>query len=202
MKKFIILGLFLMLTTATLTANAAKMSPLTQNAKLGISAYKQENYTECVQRLGYEIEKLNSNNVYAQYYYALGLWRVNQIDKAKIYINKVVDANMKGDMGIYASNAARCLNSYNECKAGRITFDPTESERLEQDSTKTNIIVQEKKGLDKFVASKEKTVSDSVKSDFEQKHLDVLRFEINAGHTLDDYTFQKYKDYSKKTINK
>lgn len=178
MKKLIICLVLLMSVNISFAATS-----VSSNTKVAVNQYRAGNYTASYQRLRSEVVDNKSNNPYAIYYYGLSAWKVNRIEEARNAMNRLVSMKPKGYLDTYAQRAARCLNNYDACKAGQIQFE---------NSVKA---VQEGE-LDRFIKNSNANFTRDVNTDFEKKHLDVLKYEINSGKQLDDYTFQKYRDYS------
>ncbi len=201
MKKILSFVALTLLTIQTISIAAETVSATTKQA---INEYKKGNYTGCQQLLMKDVVENNSNDIYANYYFGLATWRAGNPGWAGTYFDKVLNLGAKGDLKYYAENARNCVWNYEDCKAGKVEFVYPEPPAGPQSRTVTKQVVKyvkkdpPKDELDLFIGDDHAQYFKNVNSDIEQKHLEVLKYEINTGRPVDSSTFQQYKNYSNK----
>lgn len=178
MKKY-----FLCLITVLIFAMQACSGVFAQNTylsnklKSAISKYKRGNYTGCLQDCQ-AIVKQDPKNAFAYYYMGMSYVQAGKKDEAIKAYSKVLGLKPSTKLAEYASTGKRCLETPEMCNLETST---------PENSTE----------IDKFIASPSYDgLSDSVRKDFQQKHLDKIKHEINKDQELDDYDFQRFEDRS------
>lgn len=160
----------LILALAILLQSAPSYAAKTNNAlKVAIRKYKCGNYTGCLQDCQ-RIVKTNPSNALAHYYLAISYAQAGKRTEAISSYSRVLSLRPNAELNEYATTGRRCLETPDQCNPD--TGNSTSPE------------------LDRFVESSN-SLSDSVRKDFEQKHLNSIRDEINNGKDMDDYNFQK-----------
>lgn len=182
-KKYLLVLIFLFVFLLVHPCSFAKSgSYVTPKVKIAINKYKVGNYAGCLQdclRLVYGSE---SNNPLVYYYLANCYVKAGKKANALYYYDKVLENNPGTILSEYATNGKKCVGNPASCK----------------------LDVNNSSELDKFVASPPYDgLSPYVRKDFEQKHLDSIKNDINADKELDAYSFRKLNyDDSVSTSNK
>lgn len=170
--------LLLVITVFTLilqvpTCAFAKSSNISSPVKIAIKKYKRGNYTGCLQDC-MNVVVHDPSNALAYYYMAMSYVQAGQKKQAISAYSKVLSLNSNPRLRDYASTGKRCLETPDKCVLQTPGDNPE---------------------IDRFIASP-MTISNSVKKDFDKRHLENLRNEINADKQIDNYEFRKFKDYS------
>lgn len=160
---------------------SAKSSYYTSQVKIAIQKYKFGNYTGCIQDCK-NIIKTSPNNALAYYYLGMAYTQAGRGDDAIVCYKKVLSLKTNPKLAEYAETGRRCLETPDKC----VLPKPIDINKPVQ---------EELSDLDKFVASPS-DLSPTVRQDFQQKHLNAIKTEINANKDLDNYNFQKLNDAS------
>lgn len=176
MKKQLLylLGIVIILSKASYAY--AKYSPVSNPVRIAISKYKHGNYTGCLQDCQNIVAKDPSNTI-AYYYMAMSYVQAGKKDDAITSYGKVLSITVNPKLQEYAATGKRCLETPDKCHLDTAT-----------DSA----------DLDKFIATPNDALSDTVKDSLNKRNLDIIKNEINNGRDLDSYEFRKFKDYSPK----
>lgn len=177
-KKLIFLITALMLLIEISPCSYAKTDTLTQ---LAIKKYKRGNYTGCLQDCQ-NIVKRQPSNALAYYYLAMAYTQAGKKQEALAAYNKVLSLKpnpKKNRLAQYSKTGIRCLETPEQCK-------------IKQVSSTTGKVTESESDIDKFINSTPYGgLSDAVKKDYQQKHLNAIKNEINNGKDVDDYEFRK-----------
>lgn len=180
MKKlacFIVILLFLVQASSCSFAKSSQMNPV----KIAIKKYKTGNYTGCLQTCQ-SIVKNDSSNAVAYYYMAMSYVQAGKKDEAIKAYSKVLSLRPSTRLIEYASTGKRCLETPDKCV-------------LETDSSMA--ITPE---LDRLISSPfNDGLSDVVRKDVEQRHLNSIKNQINSDKDIDDYQLIKLNDASSQT---
>lgn len=141
---------------------------------IAIRKYKKGNYTGCLQDFQNIVRKRPTAIAY--YYMAMSYSHAGKRDEAIKCYTKSLALNPSGQLQEYAQAGKNCLENPQQC------------------SVQGNASTMNE--LDKFIYSKNTTLSAPVREDFQQKHLDTLRNEMNKRDNMDEYDFRNYRDYS------
>ena len=178
MRKTIlfILGFTILFSQSFICAQASN-SMTSYRVKAAIRKYKYGNYSGCLQDCQ-DIVKYNPNGI-AYYYMAMVYSKAGRKAEAVKYYGLVISMAKTPKLRDFAIRGKRCIETPDQCNP-----PPVAPQQIEEDE------------LDRFINGSSINVSDSVRSDYQQKHLNNLRNEINNGKELDDYDFKDIKDYS------
>jgi tetratricopeptide (TPR) repeat protein len=181
-KKLFCLATILTILAQTYTCAFAKGIYIDNNTKIAIKKYKMGNYTGCLQDCQ-RILLANPTNAFAFYYMGMAYAQAGQKDNAIKCYSVVLSMNPTQKLSEYAETGKRCLETPDKCKL---------------EAPKTNNVQEVNlSDLDKFIASPPSDgLSDSVKKDFEQKHLDAVKNEINNGEPINNSDGRKLNDSS------
>lgn len=141
------------------------------SVKIAMKKYKLGNYAGCLQDCISIVNK-NPSNAFAYYYMALAYTQAGDKKEAIKAYSKVLSLKPNSKLSEYATTGKRCLETPDKCK-------------LETTQTISNT-----PEIDALVASPS-LESPAVRKDFQQKHLDSIRNQINNGKDMDDYNFNK-----------
>lgn len=184
-KKLLCSAAILIFLAQPCTFVSAKNNYYNPKVKIAIKKYRAGNYTGCIQDCQ-NIVKLEPKNTIAYYYLAMSYTQAGKKDAAIKYYTKVLSFNSNPKLKEYATTGKRCLETPDQCVLAPVT-KPTE----------------QLSDLDKFIASPEEDgLSPAVRKDFQQKHLDSIRNEINNNQELDDYHLQRLNDASDSNTDK
>lgn len=169
MKKIvlsIVISLFLLFQAYSYAAVINNYT--TPEMKVAITKYKKGNYTGCMQDCRYVLDR--SENPLAYYYLGNCFIKLGRPDLASVFYRQIIKMNAGSILVEYSNKALKCINDPDSCK-----LDASNSSEL-----------------DKFIASPPSDgLSPTVRKDFEQKHLDTIRNDINSDKDLDSYSFKK-----------
>ncbi len=179
-KKLICLTTVIVFLLQLYSCVFAQNNYLSNDLKIAIKKYKTGNYTGCLQDCQ-NIIKNNPSNPIANYYLAISYVQTGKKDKAIEFYSKVLKLNSGPRLVDYASTGKKCLETPEQCSFNSGSLNQADISEL-----------------DKFIASPPiDGLSQSVRQDFRQRRLDNLRYDINKDRELDDYSFKKFKDYSR-----
>lgn len=173
MKKKLLLAIAIIAIVGQIHSYASAASYGGGTTSIAIKKYKAGNYTGCLQDAQSIVSKDPSNAV-AYYYMAMSYAKAGRKDEAIEAYKKVLSLKPNATLSDYATTGKRCLETPDKC------YDTPESS-----------------DVDKAVASPfGDGLSDAVRTNLEQKHLDAVRMEINRGDDVNNYKFRQFKDYS------
>jgi hypothetical protein len=182
-KKLFCLAAILTFLTQSYICVFAKSVNLDSSTKVAISKYKAGNYSGCLQDCQ-RIIQFNPSNAFAYYYMAMAYAQAGKKDNAINCYTMVLNLNPNPKLSEYATTGKRCLETPDKCKPELPKAPPA--------TTEVNL-----SDLDKFISSPPADgLSPTVKKDFEQKHLDAVKNEINNDNNVDDYNFRKINNSS------
>lgn len=180
MKKKLLCTLVIMLLLACpYTKASAKGNYYNSRVKVAIQKYKSGNYTGCIQDCN-NIVKTEPENAFAYYYMGMAYAQAGKSNEAVVCYKKVLSLKTAPKLAGYAETGRRCIETPNKC----VPPKPV-----------NNTAKEELSDIDKFVASPS-DLSPTVRQDFQQKHLNAIKTEINGNKDLDNYNFQKLNDAS------
>ena len=135
--------------------------------------YKSGNYSECYVKLTDYVKK-DPSNALAYYYLAMSSAQIGKKTEAIANYDKVLAlTSPDGNLGRYATKGKTCLEAPDKC----------------QDSTYSS-------PLEEFIRSKNATVTDQVRSDYERLKIENMMREINRNDNIPPQEFKEYKDFS------
>ena len=156
----------------------AKSGALSTPVKIAIKKYKVGNYTGCLQDC-LAISKKDPSNSIIYYYMAMSYVQAGKKDAAIRSYSRVLSLKPNPKLLEYATTGKRCLETPDKCQLETTTPGSSSD-------------------VDKFIARPYSDgLSDSVKADFEKKHLETVKQEINNNDDVDGYQLKQFKDYSK-----
>ena len=177
MKKKILMLLTIAVLFSTAGYVSAKQSATTELSAL-IKMYKAGNYSECYVKLTDYVKK-DPANALAYYYLAMTSAQIGKKSEAISNYDKVLTlTSPNGNLGRYATKGKTCLETPNKC----------------QDSTYAS-------PLEEFIRSKNTTVTDEVRSDYERLKIENMMREINRNENIPPQEFKEYKDFSSVPTN-
>lgn len=162
-------------------ASCALASNVTYPVKLAIKKYKMGNYTGCIQDCQ-NITEISPTNAIAYYYLAMSYAQAGRKKEAIAAYSKALSLSKDTKLSEYATTGKRCLETPDKCVLDTKPNKPNPESETE---------------LDKLI-NKPFTdgLSDSVRKDFEQKHLDSIKNDINNNKDINDYELRKINDAS------
>lgn len=188
-KKLLCTAAVLLFLVQPYTYVSAKSNYYNGKVKVAIKKYKTGNYTGCIQDCN-NIVKTEPSNALAYYYLAMSYTQAGKKDEAVKYYKKVLSFKTNPKLTEYATTGKRCLETPDQC-----TLKPAVVL-----STKPK---EELSDIDKFVASpSEDGLSPEVRKDFQQKHLNAIKNEINSNKDMDNYNFEHLNDASESDSQK
>lgn len=182
-KKLLCASVIMLFLVYPYTKVSAKNSYYNSRVKVAIQKYKSGNYTGCIQDCK-NIVKTEPENAFAYYYMGMAYTQAGKGDEAVICYKKVLSLKTEPKLAEYAETGRRCIETPVRC----IPPKPVD-----------NIAKEELSDIDKFVASPS-DLSPTVRQDFQQKHLNAIKTEINGNKDLDNYNFQKLNDASQDSL--
>lgn len=174
MKKKLLLAIAFIVIVGQVHSYASAAASYGGGAtSIAIKKYKAGNYTGCLQDAKNIVSKDPSNAV-AYYYMAMSYAQAGRKDEAIEAYKKVLSLKPNATLSGYAATGKRCLETPDKCSDSPESSD-----------------------IDKAVASPfGDGLSDTVRTNLEQKHLDAIRMEINHGDDVNNYKFRQFKDYT------
>lgn len=171
-KKLVwVIAILTILSQISQCSFAQQLSPA---IKIAMKKYQKGNYTGCLQDCQDIVQK-NPSNAIAYYYMAMSYVQAGKKDEAINAYAKVLSLKPSTQLAGYAMTGKRCIETPAQCKPAQST-----------------VVVTDTSDLDRFIASpSSNNLSNSVKKDYEQKHLDSIKNEINNGKDINDYEFNK-----------
>lgn len=184
MKKYLLSCLALVIVLSHIQTASADNLPY--DVKVAITKYRRGNYTGCLQDCQDIINRHPSNSI-AYYYMAMSYVQAGQKDKAIQAYGKVLNLPASPFLYKYATKGKVCLETPDQCNPQA----PATKEVPMSD-------------LDKFINQNSSDVSPDVRQDFEQKHLNRIKYEINNDKTeIHDSKFRQMdNDSSMKDVDK
>lgn len=163
MKKYLLSCLALVIVLSHVQTASADNLPY--DVKVAITKYRAGNYTGCLQDCQDIINRHPSSSI-AYYYMAMSYVQAGQKDKAIQAYGKVLNLPASPFLYKYATKGKVCLENPDQCNPqAPATKDVPMSD------------------LDKFINQNSSDVSPDVRKDFEQKHLNRVKYEINNDKT-------------------
>ena len=163
MKKYLLSCLALVIVLSHVQTASADNLPY--DVKVAISKYRAGNFTGCLQDCQ-DIVSRHPSNALAHYYMAMSYAQAGHKDKAIAEYGKVLNSQASPFLYKYATKGKICLETPDRCNP--------------QTPSTTDVPVSD---LDKFIYQNSSDVSPDVRKDFEQKHLNRIKYEINNDKT-------------------
>lgn len=170
-KKFLIALSILMLSSACLTASAAKFTANGKMAK-AIKKYKNGNYTGCLQD-AMDITKKDPSNAIAYYYMAIAYVQAGKKDEAIEAYDNVISLKPNITLYKYAAEGKKCLEYPSQC---------TDSGLSELDK-----IINDPMG--------ENALSTKVQDKLEGNKLQSIKNKINNGEEINRFELDKFEKF-------
>lgn len=171
MKKQLVC--FTVLLIILVQSSSCAFAKSSSSVAIAMKKYKSGNYTGCLQDC-ISIVNRDPSNALAYYYMALSYTQAGRKDDAVRAYSKVLTLKANSKIADYAETGRRCLVTPDKCK-------PDDASAIAPSSNPD---------IDALINSPS-LESPVVRKDFQQKHLDSIRTEINNGKDLDNYTFDK-----------
>ena len=172
MKKKLLMLLTIAILFSTAGFVGAKQTSTTELSGL-IKLYKAGNYSECYIKLNDYVKK-DPANALAYYYLAMTSAQLGKKNEAIANYDKTLAlTSPNGNLGRYAIKGKTCLKNPDQC----------------QDSTYSS-------PLEEFIRSKNVSVTDEVKSEYERLKIENMMREINRNGDIPASEFKEYKDFS------
>ncbi len=177
MRKRLLLSVIVLILTIQSNAFVlAKNDYADPMVKLAIKKYKSGNYTGCIQDCR-NIVKKSPSNALAYYYLAMSYVQAGNPEEAIKNYAIVLSMKTNPKLKEYATTGKRCIETPEKC----VLPPPPEAPK------------EELSDIDKFILSPS-NLSNDVKKDFHQKHLDAIRNKINNDNDIDTYHLQRLND--------
>lgn len=180
MKKQLIYFIAMLMVLAQASSCTFAQSNNSDSVTIAMKKYKMGNYTGCLQDCINIVNKSPTNAV-AYYYMALAYAQSGKKTEAIDAYSKVLNLKPNSKLADYAATGKRCLATPEKCKS-ETTIAPSSTPELDA------------------LISSPYSESSAVRKDFQQKHLDSIRSEINNGKDLDNYTFDKLNQAETKDV--
>lgn len=165
MKKYLTC---LILVSALLSQCASSFAAQKGNAlAIAVKKYRSGNYIGCIQDCQ-RIVRHNPSNQIAYYYLAISYTQAGKRKEAIAAYDKILTLRPSAELLEYTKTGRDCLKHPELCYAATANAD-----------------------LEKFVHSRNQRLSEAVRKDVEQKHLNFIKNEINNGEDMDSLDFQK-----------
>ena len=173
-KRFLYLVAILIMLNQVNACVLAATSTISGSTKVAVKKYKAGNYTGCMQDCQAIVAKDPSNAI-AYYYLAMSYVQAGKKDEAISAYGQVLAKNGTPMLKDYATTGKRCLETPDKCHLNADADQATE--------------------IDKFIASPNSDgLSDSVRSNFEQKRLEGIKNQINNEKDMDNYDDKNFND--------
>lgn len=170
-KQLVYFIAILIVLIQAVSCSSAQADNSINSVKIAVKKYKQGNYTGCLQDC-ISITNKTPSNAFAYYYMALAYVQAGKQKEAIDAYTKVLSLKSNPKLLEYATTGKRCLETPDKC-------------RPESTATPSNT-----PEIDALIESSS-LESPAVRKDFQQKHLDSIRNQINNGKDMDDYNFNK-----------
>lgn len=152
----------------------ASTSSINGPVKIAVKKYKAGNYTGCMQDCQSIVARDPSNSV-AYYYLAMSYVQAGKKDEAISAYSQVLAKNASPMLKDYATTGKRCLETPEKCHLDEGADQATD--------------------IDKFIASPNSDgLSDSVRTNFEQKRLEGIKNQINNEKDMQNYDDKIFSD--------
>lgn len=176
-RKLLLLGVIGVVACQGLSLSLAATSSGGGAVSVAIRKYKAGNYTGCLQDTQ-SIVSRDPSNALAYYYMAMAYVQAGQKDKAIDAYQKVLNLRPNSVLSTYATTGKRCIETPDKC------HEPVKE--------------GEQTDMDKIINSNYSGgLSDSVRTQVEQKRLERLKQEMNTQDEVNNYKLRKFTDYTK-----
>ena len=176
MKKVICLATALLLSVQMYSGVFAKAHSSSNPVRVAVKKYKIGNYTGCLQDCQ-TILSHDPSNAVAYYYMAMSYAQAGHKNEAINAYARVLSLRPNAKLQEYAATGRRCIETPDKCHPPKPVQKDDSSE------------------LDRFIASPS-NLSPNVRVDFEKKHLETVKNQMNNGKDLDSYQLNRLNDNS------